>query len=239
MSDQKARIGILETGRPPEELAQTYSDYPNMVRAWLKDVDADFTSYAVLDGIFPKSAKEADLWVITGSKFGVYEAHGWIPPLEAFIVKARAARKRMFGICFGHQIIAQALGGVVRKSEKGWGLGVHEYAITGNWPDELGKAPDKIAIQAYHQDQVEEAPQGAVTIASTGFCPQGALWYPGFAVTVQGHPEFAKPYVNALLESRRGGVLTDEDVDRGRRNMQIKDNRAELAGSIRKFLQTS
>ena len=239
MSGQRVRIGILETGRPPEDLAPIHGDYPGMVRQWLGEMDADFSSYAVLDGDFPESVEKADCWVITGSKCAVYEDHAWIPPLEDFIRAARAARKRMLGICFGHQIIAQALGGAVRKSAKGWGLGVHEYAVTEKWPDELGEAPGRIAIQAYHQDQVEQAPRGAVTIASTGFCAHGALWYPGFAVTVQGHPEFAGPYVGALLENRRGGALTDEDVNRGRRNMAIEDNRAELAGLIGNFLKTS
>ncbi|SDX04074.1 GMP synthase-Glutamine amidotransferase [Ruegeria halocynthiae] len=236
MSDQKLRVGILETGRPPEELAPTHGDYPGMVQQWLGNLDADFSSYAVLDEEFPASPNDADLWVITGSKFGAYEDHPWIPPLEEFIRGARDSGKLMFGICFGHQMIAQALGGVVRKSDKGWGLGVHEYPTTGKWPGELGDAPEKIAIQAYHQDQVEEKPEGAVTIASTDFCEHGALWYPGFAVTVQGHPEFAKPYASDLLESRRGTVLKDEDVDQGQRNMAIEDNRSMVANLIREYL---
>lgn len=236
MSDQKIRVGILETGRPPDNLAPVYGDYPGMVQQWLGNMDAEFSSYAVLDGEFPASPNDADLWVITGSKFGAYEDHAWIPPLEEFIRHVRSAERLMFGICFGHQIIAQALGGVVRKSEKGWGLGVHEYPTTDNWPAELGNAPEKIAIQAYHQDQVEEKPEDAITIATTEFCEHGALWYPGFAITVQGHPEFAKPYASDLLESRRGSVLKDEDVDQGQRNMVIDDNRALLADLVRDYL---
>ena len=235
---EETRIGILETGRPPEELAQTHGDYPGMVRQWLGDIKAGFTAYPVLDGTLPESIGQADLWVITGSKFAVYEDHAWIAPLAAFIRKARAAQKRMVGICFGHQIIAHALGGVVRKSDKGWGLGVHDYSITDHWPHDLGDAPDKIAIQAYHQDQVIKAPKGAVTIASSDFCIHGALWYPGFAVTFQGHPEFAQSYVGALLENRRGSLLTDKEVAQGRRNMSLNDNRAEMAGLVRTFLQT-
>lgn len=236
MSTPNIRIGILETGRPPEDLAAEFGDYPNMIRQWIGDLDADYSAYAVLDGDFPASVEQADLWIITGSKFGAYEHHSWIPPLESFIRSVRSANRLMFGICFGHQIIAQALGGVVRKSDKGWGLGVHEYPTTPDWPPELGDAPDKIAIQAYHQDQVEEKPKDAVTIASTEFCEHGALWYPGFAVTVQGHPEFAKPYASALMEKRRGSVLSIEDVDQGQRNMAIKDNRAMLAGLVRRYL---
>ncbi|GAA6193483.1 type 1 glutamine amidotransferase [Phaeobacter sp. NW0010-22] len=236
MAQTKLTIGILETGRPPEELKQVYGDYPGMVASWLGDLDANFVSYPVLDNELPPSPTEADLWVITGSKFGAYEDHPWIPPLEDFIRACKQENVMMFGICFGHQMIAQALGGVVRKSTKGWGLGVHEYDFK-NWPAELGQQPENLAIQAYHQDQVEEIPDGAEILASSPFCEAAALWYPGFAITVQGHPEFAKPYASALLESRRGTVLSDKDVDQGQENMAIADNRASIATLVGQILR--
>ncbi len=228
MSKPPLRIGVLETGRPPEDLAAEFGDYPSMVTDWLSPLAAHVTSYAALDGKLPTDPAECDLWVITGSKFGVYEAHDWIPPLEQFIRDIRSAGRNMVGICFGHQLIAQALGGVVSKSARGWALGVHQYD-TVNWPAALGADPGTIAIQAYHQDQVDVIPDGAIRIAQSDFCPNAALWYPGFAVTVQGHPEFAKPYTSALLESRRGTILSDDDVDQGQRNMALTTNRDHLA----------
>jgi GMP synthase-like glutamine amidotransferase len=150
-------IGVLETGRPPEELAPGHGDYLAMVASWIGEAEAEFKGFAVLDGVLPGDPADADLWVITGSKFGAYEDHAWIAPLEGFIRACRAAGRPMMGICFGHQIIAQALGGVVRKSAKGWGIGIHDYTAV-NWPIDLGPAPDTIALQAFHQDQVEELP---------------------------------------------------------------------------------
>jgi len=239
MSQPPLRIGILETGRPPEDLAAEFGDYPGMVRDWLGAGAAAYSSYAVLDGKLPGTPLAADLWVVTGSKFGAYEDHPWIPPLEDFIRAAQASGVLMFGICFGHQIIAQALGGVVRKSAKGWGLGIHEYPPTADWPQDLGPAPEQLAIVAYHQDQVEEVPAGAVTIAATAFCDNAALWYPGFALTVQGHPEIDKPYASALMEARRGIALTDAEVEGGERNLQIPDNRAAVGELLRAWLDQS
>lgn len=235
MADQKINVGVLETGRPPEELASEHGDYPSMVSSWLSGLDAAFSSFAILDGEFPNSPKDCDLWVITGSKFGAYEDHPWIPPLEEFIRSVRKAGGLMFGICFGHQLIAQALGGTVRKSDKGWGLGVHEYDTT-NWPQELGEAPEGIAIQAFHQDQVEALPDGAKSIASSDFCEHAALWYPGFALTVQGHPEFSKSYASALIKSRRGTVLQEEDADHGQASMVHDTNRDVLARMIHNYM---
>lgn len=232
IENKKLRVGILETGRPPEELGGKFGDYPEMVRNWLAPLDAEFVSYAVLDGELPDDPASCDLWVITGSKFAVYEDRPWIAPLEAFIRSVRDARRKMIGICFGHQIIAQALGGTVRKSDKGWGLGVIEYTTDG-WPEELGEKPDNIAIQSYHQDQVESLPEGARRIGTSDFCENAALWYPGFALTVQGHPEFSPPYLSVLLDMRRGTVLSDEDVAQGKRNLKRKAEPETLADLIR------
>lgn len=116
-------VGILETGRPPEGLAHQFGDYPSMVSHWLAPLNAEFRSFSVLDGIMPDSRNDCDLWVITGSRFGVYENHGWIAPLSQFIRDCHNAGCKMIGICFGHQLIAQALGGRVQKSHKRLGAG--------------------------------------------------------------------------------------------------------------------
>jgi GMP synthase-like glutamine amidotransferase len=232
---RKPIIGVLETGRPPEELAPDHGDYLAMIVSWIGEAAAEYKVFAVLDGVLPETPRDADLWVITGSKFGSYEDHPWIPPLEGFIRACRDARRPMMGICFGHQLIAQALGGVVRKSAKGWGLGIHDYAPM-NWPAELGPAPETFALQAFHQDQVEELPEGAHPIARSAFCENAALWYPGFALTVQGHPEFGKPYARALLEFRKGTVLEPTAVEVAQAGMDRGDTRADLARLIRERL---
>ena len=228
-------IGILETGRPPEELAPEHGNYPSMVQDWLDLPEAEYKNFAALDGQLPDSPRAADLWVITGSRFGVYDGDPWIAALEGFVRDCRDAGVPMVGICFGHQVIAQALGGDVGKSDKGWGLGVHDY-VPRDWPAALGQAPEKIAIQAYHQDQVFTPPQGAETIASSDFCEHAALWYPGFALTVQGHPEFGKPYTKALLESRRGTVLKPDEVDVAQGSMGKDVTRGDLARIVREHL---
>lgn len=229
------RLGILETGRPPEPLAEDYPDYPRMMADWLGMPVASMSQFAVLDNEFPNAPSDADLWVITGSRFGAYEDLPWIKPLEVFIRKCRDAHVPMVGICFGHQIIAQALGGVVEKSEKGWGVGVHEYAIT-DWPPALGDAPENIRLQALHQDQVVKMPEGGETIASSEFCENAAIWYPGFAVTFQGHPEFSTEYASQILRIRRGTAIPEDRVDAAMGTMDQTPNHKELAQRIRDWM---
>lgn len=236
MTQASIRIGILETGRPPEDLADSFTDYPAMVRQWLGDIEAEFDSYPVLDGVFPDAPSSAELWVVTGSKFGAYEDRAWIPPLEQFIRDTQQAGKLMVGICFGHQIIAQAMGGRVEKSDKGWGLGVHSYAVDDSWPAELGPAPQGVSLQAFHQDQVIDKPDTAVKLAGSEFCENAALWYPGFAITVQGHPEFDETYSTALIKSRSGTVLTQSDAEKGLSSVHHPATHQSLAQIIRSHL---
>ena len=102
------KIGVLETGLPPEELAPDFGNYPSMVESWLTPLsakyDTEFTFYPVLSGDIPTDGGAADIWVITGSKFGVYEDHSCIAPLEELIRDAKAKNALMIGICFGHQL---------------------------------------------------------------------------------------------------------------------------------------
>lgn len=231
------RIGILETGRPPEQLLSRHGSYCDMTANWAENWGApsktEFSYYAVIDGDVPTDPNLADIWIITGSRCATYEDHAWIKPLESLIVAAQLTRSKMFGICFGHQIIAQALGGRVEKSSKGWGAGVHSYAVgakdANDWPSNMGKAPQNISMQVYHQDQVVDLPKNARRVASSKFCPNAVLHYPGFAFTVQGHPEFNAEYMRDLILIRRETSLPTEVADRALPLVEQPNGRHELA----------
>lgn len=194
------RIGILICGRPPEELSDRFKSYDLMFQDLLAGRGFSFASYAALDGILPDAVDECEGWLITGSKFGAYEEHAWIPPLEDFLRRAYAAAVPIVGICFGHQILAQALGGKVVKFDGGWSLGVQSYDL-----DELGPA----RVIAWHQDQVVEKPAEAEVVGASAFCKYAALSYGKRAYTIQPHPEFLPDYVLALLQARRAILPQD------------------------------
>ena len=109
------KIGILQTGRSPDELRAKHGDYDEMFVRLLSGQGFEFKTFPVLDGVLPTQINEADGWLITGSKFGVYEDHDWIAPLEEFLRRAFAAEAPIVGVCFGHQILAQALVGRCHK----------------------------------------------------------------------------------------------------------------------------
>ncbi len=142
-------IGILETGVPPPDLVARYGRYDAMMRRMLGD-GFGYRSYDVQAGELPAAPEDNAAYVITGSSAGVYDPLPWIAPLKGFIRSAQG-RAKLVGICFGHQVMAEALGGRVEKSGKGWGLGLHTYEVAqaAPWMDRNTR---RISVAASHQD---------------------------------------------------------------------------------------
>ena len=209
------KIGILQTGTVPAELFDSHGPYVTVFERMLQRADPDFSATLWDVNVkhdIPASPFDADGWIVTGSKHGVYEDHPWIEPLKAFLRTAHEARAPIVGVCFGHQILAEALGGKVAKSDRGWGCGIHEYTLRQKlpWMDETRET---IAIQAMHQDQVISKPPGATVLADSPFCPYAGLTYGDTAMSVQPHPEFDAEFERKIIEVRRGPVIPEAVAD--------------------------
>ncbi len=220
-------IGILQTGLAPELLAPEMGDYPDMFARLLDGHGFTFRTWRVVEGEFPTSVTECDGWLITGSRHGVYEDHPWIPPLEAFIRASFAAHVPMVGICFGHQIIAQAMGGKVERYAGGWAVGATRYDFGG----------EPVTLNAWHRDQVITAPEGARVIASNDFCTNAALLYDDRAFTVQAHPEFRPEFVDGLMKTRGKGLVPDEVMAEAAQHLADPLQDKTMAGRIAAFFK--
>jgi GMP synthase-like glutamine amidotransferase len=222
------KIGILETGHPPGDLARTYGSYPQMF-AKLLGPGFEVESYDVQAGQLPDPAAHG-AYLITGSPAGVYDRLPWIEPLLQFIREAKQAK--MVGVCFGHQAMAEALGGHVEKSDKGWGAGLHTYTVVRSepWIDSAGT----IAIPASHQDQVIVQPPNTEVVAASDFTPFASLaWTDRPAISFQFHPEFSPAFAKALIE-KRYDVVPDPDVAIG--SLDAPNDNEVVGGWIRNFL---
>jgi GMP synthase-like glutamine amidotransferase len=220
-------IGILQTGHAPDAVRPDHGDYPDLFQRLLAGQGFTFRTFAVVDGQFPAGPGDADGWLITGSRFGAYEDHPWIPPLEDLIRAIRAAGKPLVGICFGHQIIAQALGGKVEKFAGGWSVGRTEYDFGG----------ETVALNAWHQDQVTVRPDGAQVCATSDFCENAALVYGDRIFTVQAHPEFHRGFTADLIEKRGRGLVPDPLLDAATDRLSLPLDDERLGQRIADFLR--
>lgn len=232
------KIGILETGEVADELKRKHGDYPSMFQRLLGAVDPelDYAVYHVTEDQLPATVNECDAWLVTGSRHGVYDPLPWIEPLKRFLKDAYQAGVPIVGICFGHQILAEALGGRATKSDKGWGLGVRSYRVRRR-PAWMSGEDSEFSLNALHQDQVVELPEDAEVLAGSEFCPYAVLAYRGNAMSMQPHPEFHPAYLRDLIEHRRGSALPDEVADAGLQTLDHPIQTRQAAEWIVNFLK--
>ena len=201
------KLGILKTDAVREEWVPRFGEYPDMFMRLLgeQDPQMEFAVFDVMRGEYPDDIDEVDAYLVTGSKFSVYEDLPWIHELLDFLRELHARQKRVVGICFGHQAIAQALGGRTEKASVGWGVGIHRHRFTTRpaWFDD-GDAEFPVLVS--HQDQVTQNASGAEVLASSDFCPNAVCQIGDHILTFQGHPEFVNDYSREIIEFRREAI---------------------------------
>ena len=201
------RIGILICDEVATPLAAAHGQYREMFTRLLADSAAHFELrfYRVYADEFPPAVDACDAYIVSGSRRSVYEEVPWIARLSDFLRALYRARRRVVGICFGHQLLGQALGGCTEKARQGWGLGRHVAQVLESRPW-MQPPASTYALYAVHQDQVTALPPGARRLASSAHCENAMFDVDGLLLGVQAHPEFLRDYARAITEDKRGLV---------------------------------
>lgn len=223
------KIGILQTGIVLEELARLHGQYPEMFVKLLAGHDFSFETWNVVEGELPATCRESDGWLVTGSRHAVYEELAWITPLEEFLRRCIEASIPVVGICFGHQILAQALGGKVEKHEGGWTVGRHAYQI-GN---------ETLYVNSWNQDQVVSSPGGAQLIGTSDSCHFAMLSYGDRALSCQFHPEFDDSFMADMIEIRGVGLVPPNLLQTARDNLGQPMHNGRIADMIAQVYRSS
>ncbi|MEK6628925.1 MAG: GMP synthase [Bdellovibrionota bacterium] len=234
-------IGILNAyhfeqvpGNYQEEYSQIFIEF---VKSVFPDKKTNIIEYKVALGNFPKSVSECDIWFITGSPKSVYEDITWIHQLTDFTKKLHANKKKLVGICFGHQMVAHALGGKVLKSARGWGVGIREFNITQKqtW---MTPVDNKMSLIFSHQDQVEIPPPNAKLLAGDEFCSYQMLQIGEHILSFQGHPEFTEKFAKDRLNSRKQ-LMPLETYQTALDSFKNKNDSKQLIAWIQKFVNNN
>ena len=225
------KLAILETGAPPPALVERYGSYVDMFDALLGSKHDSFNVQALE---FPQRSADYDAYLVTGSSAGVYEDLPWIGPSMDFLRSARGKAK-LVGVCFGHQLMAEAFGGKVVKSPKGWGVGLHKYDVVNRAPWMDGAGP--IWAPASHQDQVVEQPPATEVVLASDFTPfAGLAWTDQSAISFQFHPEFDSAYASALIEGRIDARYERTMAEAAMESLKAPNDRLRVGEWIKAFL---
>jgi GMP synthase-like glutamine amidotransferase len=196
-----ARIGLLECDHVDDRFRSIAGDYVDMFAALLPDLD--LVPYSACNGMLPPSPDACDGWLATGSRRSVYDDEPWIHALSGFVRAIRDAGAPYAGICFGHQLLAHALGGRTALAPNGWGAGAHAMEV----PD---REPHSVTLLYMHRDQVVDVPDGGVVLGATDHCAVAMLQVGPSMLGLQAHPEFPPAYVEALLDVRAERIGADK-----------------------------
>ncbi|MBD3647257.1 MAG: DUF1232 domain-containing protein [Pseudomonadales bacterium] len=231
-------IGILKADSVREEFQPEFGDYPDMFRNLISGAansPIEFRTWDVVKGEYPDRPGECDAYLITGSKTSVYDDEPWVHRLRDYVVELHEARVKLIGICYGHQMVAHALGGIAESAEVGWGVGVHESGVV-RTDDFMDPPLQSFSLLVSHQDQVTKLPENATLLARSDFCPFSMFRIEDHILAFQGHPEFCKGYSKALMEMREE-ILGEEKFTTGMASLTLQTDEEVIARWILNFIE--
>lgn len=193
------KIGLLICDRVREKYRAEHGEYPDMYRSLLPP--HEFVDYKCYEGELPKGPEECDVWMATGSLHSVYDDIEWIKHLQDFVRKIYDSDRKYIGVCFGHQLLAESVGGKVKKADHGWCVGVHTFDVQSR-KEWMQPAQDHYNVIMLCQDQVINLPPNSEVLASSKNCLYGMYLVGDRMLGIQGHPEFSKGYNGALIKDR-------------------------------------
>lgn len=204
------QIGLLLCDHLDDDVAAQVGDYTELYPDVFTPAGVELRVYDVTAGELPDRLDECHGWIVSGSRRSTYDDEGWIRRLEELVRRIVDERRPMVGICFGHQLTAQALGGRVERAEVGWGVGVKSFEVVA--PTPWMEPVEEFRILMSHRDQVTVLPEGAELVATADYCPVGAYRIEDHVFCVQGHPEFV-PELSRILLGKRREVIGGDVVD--------------------------
>lgn len=227
------RLGLLLCDHVDPELLSISGDYDEMFRALFSaHSQIEIVVYDSINAEMPGDPRDCDAWMTSGSRHSVNDEDTWIRDLESFVRKVAFAGVPFVGICFGHQLLAKALGGRVEVAQQGWGVGVKAVQVN----PEMGI--DSYQIFNSHTEQVVALPSQAEVVGWNDHCPASMMIVKGRLLGIQGHPEMDLGFGEGLLNIRRGNPIPVVVADAALATLKEGSDSSVLADLIVEFIDT-
>jgi GMP synthase-like glutamine amidotransferase len=234
------RVAILQADSVLPQFQERHGNYPVMIEDFLTRAAAvtglpiEVTTFDVEHFDYPADPGDFDGYLITGSKQSVYDDDAWIRRLSEFVLQLHERTIKLVGICFGHQLIAQALGGKTQSATLGWGVGIASSDVIKS-KQFMIPTLDNYSLVVSHRDQVTILPDGAELVATSALCPNSMYCIGNHILSLQGHPEFDLAYSAELMKFRED-ILGPETYRHGVASLDQPHSRDEIAIWIVRFL---
>ena len=216
------KAAILQYDSVMEKFMHRFGDYPEMIQQMFNgaDLPLSFDTYNCKEGQFPTDINKYDFYITTGSKASVYEELQWVEKSIQFIQLLDKHKKKLIGICFGHQLMAMACGGMVERSKNGWGVGVARNRVIST-PEWMNTRISEIDILVSHQDQITELPDDTLVIAESDFCPFFIVQWGRHFLSIQGHPEWSRDFSRTIMNERKA-IIPKATIDAGFDSLDVE-----------------
>ena len=234
------KVCILDNDHLDPAVADTYISYGVMTEKMFAaaGVAWQFDRFDTPLGRYPDSFDDYDVVLLTGSKADSFSDEPWVRELRRRVTGLLQQRKKLLGICFGHQLIAHCLGAHVGRAPNGWGMGRMAYDWVGPAPLKPAAPDATLNLLASHQDQVLTLPAGATLQARSDFCPIAAYSIDDHVFCVQPHPEFVESYSAYLLDKRRDRI-GEERYATARAALSLPHDGLDVARYMQAFIEGS
>ncbi|NLA36716.1 MAG: hypothetical protein GX868_13685 [Actinobacteria bacterium] len=230
------RIGLLVCGHVHPDAQDLGGDYPELFGELFEPHGYEVVPFAAEDGVLPDSIDDCDAWLTSPSRASVTDDLPWIAGVSEFLVAAVRAERPVIGVCFGHQLLAEALGGAVERAAVGWGIGVKTYDVVSPKPW-MTPALDRVNLVASHEDQVTVLPDGAELLLSAEYCPNAAYALGERCIALQPHIEFSAALSGRLMTLREA-ITPAPIIAAARATLTLPVDRVTVAGWFANFLDT-
>jgi GMP synthase-like glutamine amidotransferase len=232
------KVCILDNDNLDPAVVDAYVSYGAMTEKMFAaaGVPWRFERFNTTRGEYPGSFDAYDAVLLTGSKADSFSDEPWVRTLRERTTELLKQRKKLLGICFGHQLIAHCLGAPVGRADKGWGMGRMSYEWVGPAPLKAAGAGTTMNLLASHQDQVRSLPEGATLLACSEFCPIAAYSVDDHVFCIQPHPEFVEDYSAWILSKRPESVHADRRAA-VRADMALPHDGLDVARFMRSFVE--